>query len=93
MIDRKTAGKFLLAAGLGALLGYSIGRSHCPACPVSGPTAEDTRPGLQKIAASFRTICSEISPLAESIENALADDRRIDVGEGAAIWSRAQRLL
>jgi hypothetical protein len=92
-MDRKLAGKIILAAGLAGVVGYMIGKSHCPICPVSSPGAEDSRPGLQKIAASFRTICSEISPLAESIENALADDRRIDVGEAADIWRQTGLLM
>lgn len=95
-MDRRAVGVTLLLVSAGGVVGYLIGRSQCPICTVGGGGGggeEDTRPGLQKIAASFRTICAEISPLAEEIENALADDRRIDTTEAVNIWRRAQRLI
>jgi hypothetical protein len=90
----KTAGSYLIAGGVGLAIGVLIGRaSRTRSCPPCGPGAVDTRPGLQKIAAGFRDICETMSPVADQIEQALADDRRIDANEAYAIMQSLGRLM
>jgi len=86
----KSTGKYLIAGGIGLIVGWAIGRASatCPPCVVE----EDTRPGLQQVAAGFRDICAVMGPVADEIDRALANDRVVDANEAYAILRSLGRL-